>query len=285
MSDRRALASLEELGFGGLEAEVYLQLLRGGPSTGYQVAQALGRHTANVYNAVEALSRRGAALVEDGRGRLCRAVPPREFLRRARRAFVSLAQEVEGNLSGIAATPDDERVWRLETPEQVLSAADEMLDAAKQIAVVDAFPVALERVRGSLLRAVKRGVKVFVEAYAPCDLPGASVAMVPMGPDSLSTWQAQQLNIVIDGSQHLLALLHSDFSKVWQAVCSKSLYMSCVHHAGRLCEHTLIRALQAARAGHSEQAAEIVEQHPFFFRSRVPGQVKLRRRFRPVTPA
>src|SRR5688500_1986290 len=57
--------ALQDLGFTGLEAEVYAALLEGSPVTAYRVAQQVGKAAANVYKAVESLRRKGAILVDD----------------------------------------------------------------------------------------------------------------------------------------------------------------------------------------------------------------------------
>src|SRR5579859_3269919 len=52
---------LERFGFTPTESKSYQTLLKLGPSTGYGVARELGIARANVYQALEALVRRGAA--------------------------------------------------------------------------------------------------------------------------------------------------------------------------------------------------------------------------------
>ena len=52
---------LERFGFSPTEDKVYQALLGIGPATGYAVAMELGIARANVYQALESLTRRGAA--------------------------------------------------------------------------------------------------------------------------------------------------------------------------------------------------------------------------------
>lgn len=279
MRSEDAIESLRELGFNQLEAEVYLYLLPSPPVTAYRIGQALGRPTANVYKAVESLARRGAVLVEDGDQRVCQAVPVAELKKQLEKGFQRSLEVMERSLAKLESAPPDERVYKIESAVRLFEQCSQMLDRAQTVVVVDAFPHALERIRPRLLEVLKRGVALYVEAYEPIDLPGARVILVPMGRKSIATWQSEQLNLVVDGREHLLALLTTDLESVRQAVWSNSIYLSCIHHAGRLCEHTLVAMIAASSQGNSKEALRLLTQHRFFFNSQVPGQQELLRRF------
>ena len=88
------------------------------------------------------------------------------------------------------------------------------------------------------------------------------------------------MNVAIDGREHLLALLSKDCAQVHQAIWSRSLYLSCLHHGGRLCEHTLLRLMDAAdRSADGKVLRRILEEHRFFVKDSVPGQKELFSRF------
>lgn len=275
------LSQLSGLGFSTLEAEAYLHLLGAGPQTGYQVAKALGRQTANTYKAIEVLAGRGAVMIEEGKHRLCRPVPPKEFLRRARREFQEQVESLETALSRIEPAGDDDRVYKLETPGQVLERAEALIAEAESVIVLDAFPRALEALRPALEKRLRRkqGVEVFIEAYMPFALRGARVVMVRDGGAALAQWQGEQLNLVVDSRRHVMALFEPELRGVRQAVWSNSLYLSCLHHAGRLCEHTLLLAQQALQDGMPEAAGRALAEHRFFFRTPVRGQQELMDRY------
>jgi len=273
------VALLHNLGLTELEAEVYTALAGQSPMTGYAVARALGKPTANVYKAVEALGRKGAVLVEDGDTRLCRAVPPDLLLTRLEETAARDIAEARELFAEAAPPAADERVYRLETPGEVIARAIEMLDRAEKFAVVDAFPTALNAIAGAVERAASRRVRVFVEAYAPCTIPGADLVVVEHGPVTLDRWRSEQLNVVVDGREHVAALLSHDMSTVHQAIWSDSLYLSCLMHAGRLAEHTLIKMTRVEGANAAKDLKRILNAHPFFARTKVPGHVEIVRRF------
>jgi hypothetical protein len=174
----------------------------------------------------------------------------------------------------------DERVYTLETPEAVIARCVEMLDRAERVVIVDAFPAALAAVSDAVERAAARGVRAFVEAYAPYSIPGAQLVVVEHGALTLKKWRSEQINVVADGREHVAALLSQDLSTVYQAIWSDSLYLSCLMHAGRLAEHTLIKMTRLKR-DRSVPAAmrRVLDEHPFFANSQVPGHAEIVRRF------
>ena len=275
------LRSLQELGFNELEGEVYLYLLPNPPATAYAVGKAIGRPTANVYKAVEALSRRGAVMVEEGESRVCRAVPVAEFLRQAKAGFEQLSARAAKQLGGLQAAPPDEGVYRIESVGQVFERARTMLEVtAETISVIDAFPTALAALRPSIEKAIARRLEVLVEAYTPIKIKGAKISYAKVANDAPAYWGAEQLNLVIDGREHLLALLNKDCTQLHQAVWSRSLYLSCLHHSGRLCEQTLLQLMAAAEGGADGKALKaILNRHRFFMKGNVPGQKELSMRF------
>lgn len=256
---------------------MYLALLPIEPVTAYRLGTLIGKPTANVYKAVEALARRGAVVVQEGESRAVRAVPVAEFVRHTEREFLDKTRVLAEQLTSLEQQHYDERVYRLESPGQVLERGRQMLQVgATTVAVVDAFPAALASMASSIRAAIDRGVDVVVQAYAPIELAGADLVVTPFGADAVKAWGGEQLNIMIDGREHLVALLTADLGGVVQAVWSQSVYLSCILHAGRLCEHTIHKLLQLGPKGTSRRRVfEVLDQHRFFIRDRVPGHQEL----------
>jgi HTH-type transcriptional regulator, sugar sensing transcriptional regulator len=263
-----------------LEAEVYVTLLRQEPMTPYRVGTILERPTANVYKAVEALARRGAVLIEEGESRICRAVPVREFLRELERDFLSVTRDAAAALSRLEAPVADERVYRLSNVAQVIERAIEIVERSRSILVVDAFPQLLAEILPPVRKAVRRRVQVYIQAYEPISIEGANLVMTPLGADAIRHWKSEQLNLIADGREHLLALVSSDLRAVYQAIWSQSLYLSCILHAGRVSEQTIQRLMELRqRKKLPREFAAVLDQHPFFFNSNVPGQRDLLARY------
>lgn len=257
-----------------------MYLLPHEPATAYAIGKAIGRPTANVYKAVDQLARLGAVLIEEGESRVCRAIAPEEFIRQTELAFRERAAAAAAALGRLEKEDFDERVYRVESVGAVLERARAMLAGAETVAVVDAFPLALAPVVEAVAGAAKRGVRVFIEAYEPVVVAAAKVVVVPNGERSVAAWRSQQLNVVVDGREHLLALLRDDLGEVHQAVWSASAYLSCILHAGRMSEIMLIERMNELESTGSDPSRALSGSE-FFRNSDVPGHRELLARFAP----
>ncbi|HET7434746.1 MAG TPA: helix-turn-helix domain-containing protein [Thermoanaerobaculia bacterium] len=274
---------LTELGLNQLEAEIYTHLLQSEPSTAYRIAQSIGKQTANVYKAVEMLARRGAVMIEEGENRLVRAVPVREFLRHTEREFMARTKTAATMLDALHKPTFDERVYRIESVAETLEKARMMLEHdATRVAVVDAFPKAWRAIAPSVAKAIARGIDVHVQTYEPVTIEGAASHVVAApGAAVLEYWRSEQLNVVVDGKQNLVAMLSTELDRVYQAFWSQSLYLSTLLHAGLTAEHTLHKLMRMADEKRSPAAiVRALRKHRFFLKNEVPGQKELMRRFR-----
>ena len=264
-----------------LEAEVVALLLQQGePVTGYRVGKALGRPTANVYKAIDTLVRKGAVIVDEGSTRLCRPSPPAEFLGQLQKSLQEKTERVADVLSSLVREPQDEGIYHLQSAPLVLERCRAMLARSDKIAVVDAFPQALNAVLPAVREAVARRVRVYVQTYEPISIAGAEVVHAYQSEEVLAHWKCQQLNVVTDSQEVLLALLHADLSEVYQAVWTSSLYVSCAMHIGLVREHAFHTfAAFKGRPDFPADLRQLLDQQPFFHTATAPGQQKLFERF------
>lgn len=269
-----SIGLLQKLGLNFLEAEVYTHLLtQDEPVTAYRIGKTLGRPTANVYKAIEALARKGAVVLDLGEPRLCRAVPVEEFLSHLETSFHQTTKQAARHLSSLRHSFPDERIYQLQSVSLVLERFRLMLASANQIAAVDAFPRVMEIILPTVGKTAARGVDVYVLGYEPADIPGAHVVQAFQSGPILGHWKSQQLNCVVDGQEMLLALIHNDLSKVYQAVWTRSPFIACMMHAGLMREHFFheIAALRD-RDDFPKPFYTLLEQHPGFHTVEIPGQ-------------
>lgn len=255
---------LVSLGFTALEAEIYAGLLEESPVTGYRIAQTLQKPAPNVYKAIESLEAKGAVMVDEGRSRLCRPVPPEELLNHLERRFRETRKSAEELLSRLRGPKRDDRVYTLRSRDQILERARTMLSCASEVVIVDGFPAMLECLRPDLEDAAARGVRVGVIAYQPIELVGVETIEKPHGDATLERWPGQWLNVISDGSEHLVGLLDQDGLRVRQAIWSGSVYLSWVVHSSVAAEFILSEierlfardaALKTIRARYEELVA------------------------------
>jgi HTH-type transcriptional regulator, sugar sensing transcriptional regulator len=243
--------TLTAIGFTALEAEVYAYLSASSAATGYRVAQSIGKPAANVYKAIDTLIQKGAVLVEEGESRLCRAVPPDELIDRLADEHRGRLAEARSTLARLERIQEDERVYQIRNREQVMARAIEMLRQAESIALLDLFPEPLQELRAEMEAAAARRVDVAAKIYAPAVLQGVRLSEDPDGARVRERWPGQWMNLVIDGKEHLIALLSHDGQRVLQAIWSQSVYISWVYHSALSGEVELARLRAALRTSAS----------------------------------
>ena len=249
--------ALRDLGFKQVDAEVYVLLLGQPPSTGYQIAQALGKPAAGVYRAIESLANLGAIVLDDGDTRLCRAVPHEELLRRLERQFSARRDRAAIAMAKSDPTPSDDRIYQLRSRDQVLQRCREMLTRCQQVALFDIFPDVLREVLPDIRSAADRGVDVVLQVYEDVEIPGVEVILSPRGSAVFERWPGQWMKLVADAGEYLYAFLSKDSRRVHQAVCTGSPYLAWLAHSGLSSE--IIEARLATRIAGGAENAELKE--------------------------
>lgn len=248
---------LTGVGFTALEAAVYRSLVEQSPATGYRVAQLIGKPIANTYKALESLAAKGAVLIEEGDHRRCRAVPPTELLRRLERAFHDRCAAAESELLSLTHATEDDRVYPLRSRSQVFERARSMIEDARGLVLVDAFPEPLGELSDELESAADRGVRVACLTYERVTLKG--VRVVNAGRAAWhDQWPGEQLVVVVDAQQHLVSAVERGGPGVVQALWSPSLILSMTQHDGLLSQLIAysLSLMLSGNAGLAELRAE-----------------------------
>jgi sugar-specific transcriptional regulator TrmB len=154
--------ALESLGLGHIEALSYAYLAGSPSSTGYRVARGIGKPTANVYRALEALERKGLVVHDRGTPPAYRALSPDDMLALLEREFMQRKALAARELADLRREADDEKFYALKSREQVLSRAHVLLAAVRKIALVEAPVAVIDSLAGPVDDARSRGVRVLV---------------------------------------------------------------------------------------------------------------------------
>jgi len=229
-TDHAAADALSALGFTEIEARVYCELLRSAPSTGYRLAQAVGKAPANTYQALAALQQKGAVMVDDGEAKSFRPVPPSELLSALGRRFEERRAGAAEALEKLSTPAADDRIYQIKSAAQALERARAMIAAAREIVLFDLFPEPLEALRPDLERAAARGVRTAGVLYRD---PGSAAFAWRIASGSafaLDHWPGSQMTLVADAREHLVALLSRDGAGVRHGVWSDSVYLGCMQH-------------------------------------------------------
>jgi len=239
------LQPLVELGFTNLEAKVYAYLTAHSPATGYKISKGIGKQVANAYKAIESLHNKGAILIDDSTTRLCRAVKVEELTDNLKHRVDTLSDRAKTEINKLTGSPSDNRIYQLQTPEQVFARYRNLLSNSQRVIMLDLFPVAVEILRENILEASGRGVKVTVKVYESVELPGVDLEFGRDGKTIVKKWPGVWANGVFDGQEYILAFLSKDAREVFQAVWSNNHYLSWIYY-GALVEELKASALESA---------------------------------------
>lgn len=264
MATNKPVAALLDLGFTEIEARLYCELTRLGPSTGYRLAKAVGKAAANTYQALETLAQKGAVLVDERERRTWRAVAAEELVAALEAGFRDRSQAARAALAELEPPQAEARLYAVKTPEQALQRARAMIAAARDTLLFDLFPQPFAALEPDLARAAAQGVRVMGQVYGPA-ATSVEVVRQATAPAQLSAWPGQQVTIVADGLEHLTALISHDGLRCPQGVWSDSAYLACIQHSGLAAE----LVMGAVATG------QTLTFNPTLFGSRPPGLAAL----------
>ena len=258
--------SLIDLGFTSLEAEIYLFLLAESPVSGYRIAQALNRPAAQIYKVIEMLQQKGAVVADEGKTKLCRALPAAELLKHLEAQFRSRKTRADQALKDVPQAKSDHRVYQLKTVEQVYSRAESMLNQAERVVVMDLFPQPARRLSPLIEAATKRGVLTGVKVYDACEIHCTEIVVAHNARQTLERWPGQHLNLAVDAREFLAAMMNDDETELLNGVWSQSTYLSSLEHNGISSELGHTRLIREITKGSSLEDLQhsIVQLEPFY---------------------
>jgi sugar-specific transcriptional regulator TrmB len=157
-----AINQLRELGFTDYEARTYLALLERSPATAYEVSKTSGLPRANVYTALESLTKKMAVQpVSENPSRFAPIKPKILFERIA----TDVSRKCQGVAKLLATRPvsdSTEYVWSLSGEESIRKKIDETICSAKHHVWIKASTYQLDAHLSALKRATKRGVDILL---------------------------------------------------------------------------------------------------------------------------
>ena len=198
---------LERFGFTPTETKSYQALLKLGPSTGYAVARELGIARANVYQALEALARRGAARKAASIPSQYAAVSPASLLAELERGFRRDLLELDESLrrlpQGSGGIASDLEV--LVTSERLIARAVESVGGAST-EVLAVFGPWADDLGAALGAARGRGAAIRAVSLGPSSLEGLIVRSVSEA-ELRSYWGGLPIAVVVDRARTVFGVL------------------------------------------------------------------------------
>ncbi len=171
VAEKDTIEALMATGFSDYESRAYCALLAQSPANGYQVSQRSGIPRAKVYEILERLAMRGAAVrVEslDPSARLYAATDPRELLESMEKRAVSACERARKMLERYQGDPRVvEVLWRVTSQRDLIARGRELAREARKTLHVALWAEEFEALLPSLLEAAERGVSIALILYDP----------------------------------------------------------------------------------------------------------------------
>ncbi len=258
---------LINMGFTQLESDIYLYLLQHGRSTGYAIAKAIGKATANTYKGIESLKLKGAIEVSMGKSKQCKALPWKLFLENHQNSYQRNITQLSDALTQLPEHSSDEAVYQLENAEQVITQSRYLIDSAQEIILADIDPSALPLFKAALEAAAARGIEVRVKIYEPAKIEGAHIVLREQGKQVYHRTKDSNFKICVDGKETMLALFDSAMEELIQAFKTQSPLMNMDLYCGLLYELILTDLKQLIAKDDFVGAKLVLEQtkhlHPY----------------------
>ncbi len=278
--------ALAELGLTPLEAGVYRFLLSEPGSTGYRIAQAMGKPVGNIYKTVEALEGKGAVVTsDDGGNRTAAAIPMQEWLRARRKAFERACTVAS---KAVASSADkesfDDSLYRLTHRDQVLERCRSMLQSAQQFVIVTAAPALVPELSPALQASAKR-IPVALKVFVPAAIPGVVVVVDPRGAPALETSPGAWLVVNADGRECLVALFDTHARELHTASWTRNPLVVWTHYTGHSSDLLLAAVrTQLGQGATPKQIASALKKLSPFENPASAGKVNMRQRYRSASP-
>ncbi len=242
---------LVSFGFTELESQLYVQLMRHAPATGYKLAQLVGKAPANTYQALAAMERKGAILATETEPKAFRPVAPTELFAGLRQNFNTAAQQAESALKAMHAPFEEDRLYRLKSVSQATVRARAIIENARQIVLFDLFPEPLAMLHDALVAATERGLTVAGLVYQKPTQARYTQVLAASADFAAKRWPGLQMSLIADAREVLLVLMAQDGEQLLQGLWSDSPYLACLHHSGLSAEIRL-----SAHSGRSRDRLE-----------------------------
>jgi predicted transcriptional regulator len=251
---------LSNVGFSALETDVYMALLKEPGASGYRVAQMFGKSVGSIYKALDSLRVKGAVVAnETTRPTTYVALSIHEYMNARRRDLEVLETKIEQELEEVVAGPEQRGVFDLTSVGQVYERCRDLLRSAQTVALLNIDARPLEELRGELMAAADRGVKVLIKTRAPAKIPGCGIlapgapSPVPGRPSS-DVWSGDELGVAVDFREYVQAFIKSDGSGVEEAIWVRQ-----PHLANQVCslfqsDFTLTKVSVMVQAGKDVKA-------------------------------
>ncbi len=270
------------------ESEIYLYLLKEGPSTGYSISQGIGKYKTNVYNSLGSMTEKGVVIVDDGDRKVYRSVPPQDILNR-RLSLLSELKPLAMQLhQKYAMEKPDNRIYQLKSVREIYGKFREMLEQTRECLLIEIFPGPFTALKETIVQLAARDVSVSVRVYDRQQFeileayPNINPVLSSYGTDTFKNWEAQWLSCFSDGMQFLTAFLSAGCDEVFHAIWSQSVIIAWSFYSFVVSDFMFYQLKETVESATDletvrRKLSELTERHPI---DADPGIRLLKERYR-----
>lgn len=218
---------LMNFGLSRLEATAYIALLREPGITGYRLSHILDKPTANIYKALKSLELKGLADIDkSAKVQSIYPVPVEEFLYSQELLFKSRSKDLQESLKDISGKKNDYRISRLDSFEQAVSKAIQIIEGVESVLVIVAFEEVLKELEASLLIKKEQGVDIYIYTYSAYSLDGCRVFYSEKDARIWTSIPERAFDIAADGKVFMISNFRDNYKEVIEALYGNHVYLS-----------------------------------------------------------
>jgi predicted transcriptional regulator len=205
------VALLQQLGFSGYEARVYLALLKRSPLNGYELAKVAGLPRANVYAVLQKLEERSVVVRQASpTGVRYAPVPPGELMHRIEQHFHGILDLAQHELNDIFSPLEPAYIWNIQGYAALLEHARALIDGALGQLSVAIWPAQAQALAEAITQAERRSVAITTLCLNACAQACAGcrgqLYRYHVAPEQSHGW----LIIIADGAELLAGEISAD---------------------------------------------------------------------------
>lgn len=198
----QTLLKLHQLGFSEYEAKAYITLLKNSPVTGYELSKNSGVPRSMIYQTLQRLIDKGAALSIMGQPIKYIPTNAQELLGRLRYNYNTLVDDLDEKLSQLSQVVDYSYFWNLKGYNAIIDKTKQLIADTKETLYLSVCKEELVHLETQLLELHQRGCKIEILCRGEADLPIPNIYPAPQRSDedrNLGRWLTviSDLNVVL----------------------------------------------------------------------------------------
>jgi sugar-specific transcriptional regulator TrmB len=195
MENEQLVTILREFMFSSVEAKVYICLVEHGRANGSQIAKRLGLSRSSVYDALESLAKKGAALGVPGVALDFVAQEPDELLELLRRSYEKNFDFLQRGLENIPRKHEPEMIYNVEGEVLVFQKTRELIQSTEHEIYINSC-LDLGPFFSDLKAASEKGVRIIQFGFSAERLEGIELEFYAFS-DKIPSTQSQRRHMMI----------------------------------------------------------------------------------------